>query len=411
MSATQSGTNRRMNRKRFGALIVGIALAGVLLATLVPGGSHGTNAFGCVFCGEHALADLLANVVLFAPVGIGIALLGAGLGRAVLAGLVLSTSVEFIQVVLPGRDASLGDVIANSTGAWLGAALMLAAPLWLGARREVAHGLVLAWAALLGGLFWMTGWLLAPSLPATVYYAQWTPNLGHLDWYRGRVIGATVDGREVRHGRIRQGPEVRLALLQGRPVAVEVVAGPSTARLGSIFSINDQRQREIVLVGPDREDLVFRYRARASDFRLDQPDVRLRSTMGPVSSGDSLSITVERRDTGFCLSMQGVERCGLGHTVADGWSLLFYAESFPQWLKSLLGVCWLGALSFPLGLVARGRLAVASALVLLASGLLLVPATSILLATPWTGWIGAGIGVAMGMQARPVLTAWIGASH
>jgi hypothetical protein len=400
-----------MTRTRLGALILSVGLIAVLLATLVPGGSDETSStFACVFCGERALADLLVNVILFTPVGIGVALAGAGLRRAVLAGLVLSALVEVIQLVLPGRDASLGDVIANTVGAWIGAWVVLLAPWWLGPRRSAARGLALAWALLTCGLFWLTGWLLTPSFPATMYFAQWTPNLGHLEWYRGRIVEATVDGRDIHAGRVREGPDLRRALREGRPVVVEVIAGPGTKRLASIFSINDERQREIVLVGPDRQDLVFRYRTRASDFRLDQPDLRLRSVMGAVVPGDSLRIAVERRDGGYCMGLQSPERCRLGHTVADGWSLLFYAESFPEWLGWFLGVCWLAALAFPLGLWARGRLEVAVVLALLAVALLIAPTMSILLATAWTGWVAAGAGVAIGLRARSALAASSGVS-
>ncbi len=86
--------------------------------------------------GRWILRDGALNVLFFAPLGF---LLAWGRGRrwlfaAALLGLLLTLAIESAQHVIPGRDSSALDVVANSLGAALGAAAALA----LGRRRTRA---------------------------------------------------------------------------------------------------------------------------------------------------------------------------------------------------------------------------------------------------------------------------------
>ena len=73
------------------------------------------------------LWERVLNVLLFVPLGV----LGAlvrprwSLGRWVVLGVVLSGALETAQATMPGRDASLVDVLANAAGLVLGAAVVL----------------------------------------------------------------------------------------------------------------------------------------------------------------------------------------------------------------------------------------------------------------------------------------------
>jgi VanZ family protein len=71
-------------------------------------------------------ADLIANVVLFLPVGFLLTMLGGRWWAGLLGGAALSATAETVQLFLPHRVASLLDVATNSAGAALG---MLAAVL------------------------------------------------------------------------------------------------------------------------------------------------------------------------------------------------------------------------------------------------------------------------------------------
>jgi len=79
--------------------------------------------------------EFVANILLFVPAGFLLTLL---IGRPVLGlliAVVLSAMVELVQIVIPMREPTLRDVIANSSGALIGA---LAA--WMLLRRS-AHAL------------------------------------------------------------------------------------------------------------------------------------------------------------------------------------------------------------------------------------------------------------------------------
>lgn len=69
--------------------------------------------------------DIGANIVLFVPFGWALAM---GRGRrvvllAVLAGVLLSSSIELLQVYCHGHFPTSTDVLANTGGTWLGAHL------------------------------------------------------------------------------------------------------------------------------------------------------------------------------------------------------------------------------------------------------------------------------------------------
>jgi hypothetical protein len=96
-------------------LVVAASTGGILLATLHPGGhsSSGDWSFKLT-TGDAALGELLQNLILFIPLGIGLALCGVRPLRAVALGALLSFSVEFAQQWIPGRDPSVGDIVCNT---------------------------------------------------------------------------------------------------------------------------------------------------------------------------------------------------------------------------------------------------------------------------------------------------------
>jgi glycopeptide antibiotics resistance protein len=74
-----------------------------------------------------SISDILANIVLFLPLGFIFQLARPSPGwrpllQAAGFGLLVSTTMEACQLFLPGRDTSLIDVVTNGLGALLGAA-------------------------------------------------------------------------------------------------------------------------------------------------------------------------------------------------------------------------------------------------------------------------------------------------
>ncbi len=85
--------------------------------TLTPSSVPSTSApFFCLTCGAW-LQDGLDNVLLFAPFGAALAALGLRRGGPVVVAAATSFAIEFAQYsALPGRDAALTDLIANTVG-------------------------------------------------------------------------------------------------------------------------------------------------------------------------------------------------------------------------------------------------------------------------------------------------------
>jgi glycopeptide antibiotics resistance protein len=64
--------------------------------------------------------NIVGNVLLFAPLGAALRLLGRRLRYATLAGCALSAAIELAQVAIPGRTTSTADVLCNTAGTALG---------------------------------------------------------------------------------------------------------------------------------------------------------------------------------------------------------------------------------------------------------------------------------------------------
>jgi glycopeptide antibiotics resistance protein len=71
------------------------------------------------------LAESIANILLFVPLGAALRLRGLALGRAALFGLVASFAVEGAQLlVVSGRTSSFDDLVLNTLGVVLGHVLI-----------------------------------------------------------------------------------------------------------------------------------------------------------------------------------------------------------------------------------------------------------------------------------------------
>ncbi|HMH81615.1 MAG TPA: VanZ family protein [Gemmatimonadales bacterium] len=386
--------------------LLAFALLAILVATLWPVYEARPQTWvSCIVCGEHGVADVLLNIVLFLPLGVALGLGGRRIPQCVLLAALLSASIELAQLLIPGRDASLGDVVSNTIGATLGAMLVRTAPAWLLPPPERSTRLSRVAALAAAALCCVTGLLLAPVFPDSLYYGQWTPNLGHLEWYRGRVLDATIGALHVAPGPMSDTPLARelLRSASGCSLHVRGIAGPRPAELASLFSISDDRQREIILLGPDRDDLVFRFRTRAAALRLDQPDIRVTDAMEGMRAGDSLDVTVTREGRACRVALNGRTAAGLGPTVGSGWGLLMYPEALPAVLKGLLSAVWVGALFLPAAFWIRTRGEAVWVTAALVAGLVGAPALTPLVATPAIQWAAAALGLLTGAGLRVVV--------
>ena len=378
-------------------LVVGVVLA----VTLTPSEDlPEPHSLLCLWCNGRAVADMILNVVLFVPVG---AALASWLGRrkrSVFAALALTTAIELAQFVIPGRDPNLGDVLTNTLGALLGVFAVSTVALWLHPspmrRRFLALGGSLAAVTVLV----LGSWLFAPAFQDGVYYGQWTADLSYLEWYRGQVLKSQVGDIPVRSRVIRRTDEVRGLLFERAPILIDAVAGPPVTAVAPIFSIYDDREREVLLIGTDREDAVLRYRMRAATFRLDRPDLRYYGAFAPVRAGDPLHIEVVGGRSGYCFTVNDARSCAVGLRVADTWGLLLFLSSLPEWARAATGVIWVAALFVFAGFWLDGKREMAIAGITAVAALAFIPSWAGILPSRPIDYFAAISGLVAGVGLR-----------
>ncbi|MGH6693291.1 MAG: VanZ family protein, partial [Gammaproteobacteria bacterium] len=335
------------------ALILAAALRPVPTSAPIEASARFTT---CVICGDRGVADAILNVLLFAPLGVALAL-GPSSGRrvVVLAGA-LSAAIEILQLAIAGRHASLGDVIFNALGATLGLLLVRRWGALFHAPPTRAARLSLVVAVLAVGVFGLTGYFLAPAFPLSSYHARWTPTVNVTDPYRGRVLAASVGGEPLPAGPLTQSASITPALRGGEPFRVTIVAGPPPSRMAPIVGIYDYLLREIAIIGADGQHLVWRYRTRGRSWRLDQPDLQITRALGSgaVRIGDTIDVVVRRNTPAWTVEVN--ERLyRRGFSVGWGWGWLLPLERVTPRTATLLGFCWMAGLLLPFGYWARLR--------------------------------------------------------
>jgi len=213
--------------------------------------------FICLVCGELGGMDVILNILLFIPLGVGLRLTGLPRWKAFGIAVLTTIAVESLQyTVIAGREASLSDLLTNSTGGWLGISL---AHHWRGlilpqpppARR-------LAW---LGAAIWLSiqtlsAALVSVAMPQTTYVGMWAPQLSEFDAFRGTVLTATLDGDRLPGTQLDDSRKVR-SQLQGDSFELEVTAIGDTSEfwLAPIVSVFDDQKQEILVLGQWGRDL------------------------------------------------------------------------------------------------------------------------------------------------------------
>jgi VanZ family protein len=391
-----------MNSRRLALAAALLAAAAILSATLVPDRSITAEELAQVAPRRLGLlADFVRNVILFVPLGACLAWSGIRPRRALLAGALLSAGIELAQIAIPSRDPSVSDFAANTTGVALALSLLRTAPAWLRPAPELARALEACAGAAVVFVLVSTGFLLAPAPTAAIFYGHRTPSsLAHLAPYGGSVRDASIDGIEIPYGPIADSAGVRAALGGDYALRVNGLAGPPPQRLAAFVLITDADQNEILLLGPDRDDLVYRYRARGQRLGLEPARARLPHALTGIGPGAPLALAVSRSRADLCIAVNGNTECGYGPTVGDGWRLVVPDWRFLARARALLEASWFAALFAPLGFWARRNAATAAAWAASAAALVLLPGVLPLRPTPLTQLAEAGFGVGLGLAVR-----------
>lgn len=381
-----------------------LLLAGALLAILAPtmiplsqleGLGEPTETSRLLYS-----ADVLRNLVLFLPLGAVLASLGVSAPRCLALALLLSGSIETVQLWIPGRYPSLLDLVVNALGAALGHALFRSAPLWLSPPTTLSRLLVLATGVTTAGLVLGTGALLAPSPIPDVYHAHWTAERADLHPWEGQVLSVAVNGFELLPGRVRVEALEGQWLSSDYRLELSLLAGPPPPGLSAFFTLSGAEHAELLLIGPDREDLVFRYRSPSFALGLEWASLRWLGGLRGIEVGQRFEVKLEKIGAAFCVAIDQERRCGLGFNHADGWQLLAPAFRYPPAALFALTSLWLGALFLPLGFWSRRDAATFLAWSLVAASLLLTSTQGDLLPIPIAVLLAAAAAAGLGAWLR-----------
>lgn len=372
----------------------------------------------CLLCGDTSVLDAILNVFLFIPFGMGLRLAGMSRRRAFMFGLVTTITVELLQLFIPGRDTSLGDLFTNSAGGMIG---ILCADVWrvvvLPSRRaavRLATGWTMVW------LFVLTASaeLAHISLPNTSAWGVWTPELLHHDYFPGKVLSATAGGLPTPNAISGSSDDVRRRLSSDSVVVQATVVGAVvTGQISSIASIYDYQHTQIFLLGQRRGSLIFSLHMRAGDAKVKSPAIRLDSVFPRRRAAKPDTIVVAggliHHHLWISAEQNGVTReRTLPMDAGLGWSYFLpfdyeYGTEAP-WLTAL----WLAVLSAPAMYWATraGRTALLAVATALAASLLAIPFVMAVHPTPWWEWlslaagafIGAALGAATTRASRPL---------
>jgi hypothetical protein len=306
--------------------------------------------------------------------------------------LLLSTGIELLQLALPGRFSNPWDIASNTTGALLGAVLWRERRWWLRPPAPLALGLALATGAAIGLSGLTVGWLRLPFIEELRIDAHWTPDFYYLNRYEGEVTGAAMNGIRLPHGRLAHGGPIREALSGQFDLRVIGRAGPEPPRPGVLFQITDGRKRDLVAMVVDGPDVWVTYGDRAREFGLVPPRMPLVDALADTAPGSPLYVRLERRANEFCLRVNALEKCSLGFSAADSWTLLVPFSVATPWAAAL----WLALLALPLGFWSRRSAAMFGGLTLALVGLIAAPIFFPLLPTGSLHVLAILVGTAIG---------------
>jgi VanZ like protein len=390
--------------------VVGAAL--VLVLTLTPvrdvRGLALATPLLCLICGDYGGADVAANLLLFLPLAVGLRLSGQSWGRTVLVCGVLSFTVELLQLrVVSGRDASLSDLLTNTTSAAIGATLGGLLPCMVAPRPRAAAGFLALGIALLLLLLAASAWLLGPWMPDGTLMSHWAHVAPGYDVFTGRVEAVHLDGAPMPpdgapadSAALRRGPAAGSFTLEA-----DVVSGGPVAERSWIYMLRVPPGRALTL-GQVRREARIEVPARALRFRLFPPAVTLPEGL-PERAGVRVRLTASGHDRRVRLTSAygGRERSvELAISPAYGWIMVP-----PFQLATGTGVRWITALGLaaawlPLGFWARQIGRPGAALAVLAGSLVLalavIPAAGGFPPVHWSEWMAGVLGALGGWALR-----------
>jgi len=405
----------RDRRARVGYLVIAVTASLIGRLTLTSGDPLLLEPTGvwCLVCGSRGGVDVLLNVLLFMPLGVGLALSGVGVRRAALVGLGLSLCVEAIQLgALVGRAASLSDLLTNTTGTLLGAALTRHWRRWLLPVPATAARLAAAAWVLWAGTLALGSWGLGRSpIPARgTHVMELPPRSGQYRTYEGQVLAATLGGPAA-SGVTPDALPALLADSATASAAVHAMLPPGMLR--PVVYAFDERWRAILVLGQRQRDLRFTVGTNAAAARLRNATFTLpdafpsAAVVGPghdPARGPLVRVSARATRTHVTLGAEWANERRVRTVVLSphlAWTFVApFNLVYGRWGPALT-VLWVAALVLPMaywmrrarppGPATRALLAVVVVATMWGASWLagLAP-------MPWFEWLGAALGAVLG---------------
>src|SRR5215216_2034899 len=388
-----------------------LACAGLLLiavTTLVPipqqeMASHVTPGW-CIVCGEHGGQDVVNNVLLFVPFALGLCLAGLPSRAVIATGGLVSLGIELLQWnVVPGRDASLSDVLTNTIGSLVGATLASHGVQLLRPTRTTVVRLASCWGAL-----WLTvqmgsALLLQPWGPADQLRGFWARRVLGRSPFEGQVVSANLSGAPIPTDSQPLTPEMERQIRAGRfDLQLRLRSGRS-GKWSSVVEVLGPRG-SVAAIEANGGDLAFQPPMRSALFRMGRPALRI---PGALSSLPGSELTLVARDRGSTLeaewtsSSRPTQRAWQALGPSLGWSLLAPFRYTYGWDTSIITMLWLAAWLLPLGywtphVSGRPFISWGAVLLLVALGVGLIPVLTGYSPAKFSEWLGVLLGLVAG---------------
>jgi hypothetical protein len=338
--------------------VLAAAICIIVIATLIP--RHGSPApsFFCLTCDEKWGVDVILNLSLFVPLGFALYWLELPPARIAVIAFGCSSVIEFLQwSVVPGRDPSIRDILANGTGAVLAGWTALAVATVLRGDRPIYYRKALAVVLAAWSLqALVTGWALVPEAPAaSVYYGQWGHVFPGTVPFRGKVLSARLNDMPIRDDSLPETPLIRESIARaGVALEVRVDSLPASPAEAQVFGLVTGPTR---IIGLDivRRGVLFQVRSRSSQLGLMRPALLVAQPVSPVPGIFDIRAILQRgRMSVEVLAGNGLVKAQHWRLSAtQGWALIV-PRPFPASLLPLWSLGWILGFSVPAGVFACG---------------------------------------------------------
>ena len=344
---------------RRSALAVVVASAVMVgLITLRPSNSFFVTPTFCLVCGPLGGVDFALNIALFVPIGLGLRWLTRSWKTTTIIGGAMTLAIESLQWrLIPGRDASLGDLLANGAGTMLGAWLAVELVRWLNATDAVARRLAGAFATITAAVIVGSGLLLLPVPARSVQYVQWTPVRPNMDPFKGRLLTVELNGRTIHAGDALPAPLILDS--SHRSLSIRAILHPAIppSRRQSIIVRTANELEEGFFLAQRGENAVFRSDVTATRLKLrpillsaeggfavsNESDGGKAAWLTVVAHSNRRSMVMSTNEGGTVISAVMLPR-----TAGLGWALLlpWDVALTPSWWPA--NALWIGVLLLPL---------------------------------------------------------------